>query len=209
MLVIVTGADHIRQETAISRRERYIEYMLSLTRIFSYNLPVAAVLSESRPTVDSPPFDKFPFITLKTIPTGELDRYNKSQKEFLSIKLLLTELAEKHIPDDTFIIKSSGRYLLSDDSFFSIVRENKDKPIDAIMRLCDNNRQMYTFLFAMRYRHFKEFYAQDISILNNNKNIERATLEYLIHKGLLAKSLCVDRLGMLANINNENRFIVF
>lgn len=209
MLVIVTGADHIKQETAIIRRERYIEYMLSLSRIFSYDIPVAGVLSEFSPAVDSPPFDTFPFLINEKLRLGELDGYNKSQKEFIAIGRLLTKLADKDIANHTFIIKASGRYLLTDDSFVRLVKASSDSPTDAIIRLCDNDTQMYTFLFALRYNYFKEFYAQGISILDGNKNVERAVLEFLMKKGLLKKTLRVNHLGILANINNENTFVIY
>lgn len=210
MFFVVTGADHISDTTF--RRERYVEYMLSLHRIFSYNLPVLGVLSEFDTTLtnDTPPFEQFPFTLLKKVNYGELDGYGKSPKEFLSIAMLLKEMDALCIDDDEFIIKISGRYMLVDDSFLSKVKEAQQNAlVNAIIRLCDYDTQQYTFLYAIRYKYFKQFYQQHVSILDYGKNIERATLEFLKDNHLFETTVTVDTLGILTHINNENVFRVY
>jgi len=208
MLFVVTGADRIEQPALM--RERYIEYVLALHRIFSYKIPVFGVLSEVNTTKDTPPFHEFPFTLMKTIDYGKLDGYGKSQKEFVSLATLVNEMENLPIQDDEFVIKISGRYMLVNDSFFHIVKDAQQNPqINTIIRLCDNDTQQYTFLYAIRYKYFKQFYRQDVSILKEGKNIERATLEFLYENHLFTTTLAVNSLGILANINNENTFKVY
>lgn len=203
-IFIVTGAD------IEPRKERYIEYMLSLHKIFSYGFPVYGVVSEHIKDKDNTPFSQLPFKKLTFIEKGNLDTFNKSPREFISIKCLLDEIQDLDIDDSTFVIKASGRYLILDDSFISLVKSNQLNPnVNSIIRLCDNDTQQYTFLYALRYKYFKAFYSQDHSILANDKNIEQATLEFLHANNLFETTLKVDRLGILTNINGEGAFRIF
>ena len=207
MYFVVTGADRIGNLSV--RRERYVEYILSLHRIFSYKVPVIGVLSEVDETLsDTPPFDAFPFKILNKLHCGALDGYNKGEREFMSIKSLLPRMEELGISDDEFIIKSSGRYMLVNDTFFNKVKASQyDDSICSIIR-SDNNINQYTFLYAIRYKYFKEFYSKDVSILRY-KNIEDATIDFLKDKGLYKGTIVLDNLGILANINNENSFMIY
>ena len=85
-IFIVTGAD------IEPRKERYIEYMLSLHTIFSYGFPVYGVVSEHIKDKDNTPFSQLPFKKLTFIERGHLDIFNKSSREFISIKCLLDEI---------------------------------------------------------------------------------------------------------------------
>ena len=203
-IFIVTGAD------IEPIKERYIEYMLSLHKIFSYGYPVYGVVSEHIKGKDNTPFSQLPFKQLTLIEKGTLDTFNKSTREFISIKSLLDEMYYLDIDDSTFIIKASGRYLILDDSFASLVKSNQLNPnVNSIVRLCDNDTQQYTFLYALRYKYFKAFYNQSINMLQYGKNIEQATLEFLHANNLFETTLKVDRLGILTNINCEGLFRIF
>lgn len=204
MHFIITGADHIPNISA--RRERYVEYMLALHRVFSYGIPVMGVLSEYAPSENTPPFSQFPFKVLKTIQRGALDGLGKSQKEFASISELLKNVID--VSDDEFIIKASGRYVLVNDSFVNLVKEHETNPrVNAIIRLNTDKTQQYTFLYALRYKYFKQLHSQ--SMFPSGVNIERVTLDFLKNNGLFDTTLKVDSLGILTNINNENCYNIY
>jgi len=201
MHFIVTGADHISNSSL--RRERYIEYMLSLHRIFSYGIPVFGVLSEFEQAENTPPFSKFPFTYLKTLPRGALTNQQKSQAEFASIKTLIKEIPE--ISDDEFILKIVGRYMLVNDDFVHLVKKHETNPqVDAI--ICEIDNQQRTFLYAMRYKYFKQLHSKPM--IPAGVNIEKITLEFIKSVGIYEKTLKVQSLGILANTNNENDFAV-
>ena len=196
---VVTGAD------IEPRKERNIEYTLCLHRMFSFGLPAYAVVSECGDS-ESGPFLALSsnFSKLVTLRRGLLDGLNKSQKEFASIKVLLDTMDL----DNEFIIKVSGRYLLLNNSFVDTVKSaEKVSNINAIVKLCDNDTQQYTFLYAMRFKYFKEFYQT--TVLPPGKNIERAILEFIHARGLYETTLKVSELGILTNINGEGGFKIF
>ena len=183
---------------------------LSLNKIFSYGFPVYGVVSEHIKDKDNTPFSQLPFKKLTFIEKGNLDTFNKSPREFISIKCLLDEMQDLDIDDSIFVIKASGRYLILDDSFVSLVKSNQLNPnVNSIIRLCDNDTQQYTFLYALRYKYFKAFYNQGLNTVPNGKNIEQATLEFLHANNLFETTLKVDRLGILTNINGEGAFRIF
>ena len=210
IVFITTGADNIDNTDPLLRRERHVEYVMSLSKLFHYNLPIYGVLSEYNPKLsDNPPFSKFPFRMLKTIDVGALNGYSKSQREFLSIRTLLEGMNVEPINDNTFIIKSSGRYLLIDDSFVNCVKDNvSNESVQSIVRLCDGDTQQYTFLYALRYRHFKQFYSQDVAPLRY-KNIELAALEFLKEHDIFKHTILLNRLGILTHIANSDPFTIF
>jgi hypothetical protein len=196
---IVTGAD------IEPRKERNIEYTLCLHRIFSFGLHTYGVLSEWEDSEPGPFLSLASrFSNLVTLRKGLLDGLTKSQKEFMSIKTLLDTVAL----NDEFIIKVSGRYLLLNNLFVDTVKSAENASnINAIVRLCDNDTQQYTFLYAMRFKYFKEFYQT--TVLPPWKNIERAVLEFIHAKGLYETTLKVSELGILTNINGEGEFKIF
>jgi hypothetical protein len=210
MLFVVTGADRVTNLS--SRKERFVEYMMSLHRIFSYGFPVVGVLSEVDSSIDEncPPFSRFPFTILKTLKYGDLNGYTKSQREFMSITQLIPTMNNIEIRDADFVIKISGRYMLVNNSFVDTVAKHQSNPrVNAVVRLCDQDTQQYTFLYAMRYTYFKKFYSQLPSILDGNINIEKVILDFLKHSGLFDTTVVVESLGILANINNENTYTVY
>lgn len=204
MHFIITGADRV--SNASLRRERYVEYMVSLHRVFSYGIPVLGVLSEYDPSEHSPPFSQFPFKLMKTIQHGVLDGLGKSQKEFASISELLRSVTD--VSDSEFIIKASGRYMLVNDTFVNRVKDHETNPrVNAIVRLCDQGTQQYTFLYAMRYKYFKQLHSQPM--FPSGLNVEQVTLDFIKTNGLFDTTLQVDSLGILTNINNENSYCVY
>lgn len=147
IIFVITGADIIPGINLILRRERYIEYRMSLNKIFNYGYHAYGVLSECDDTdkVDRPPFSLFPFKHLEILDKGLLPYNMKSRCENMSISKLLDTMNNSNISDDTFIIKISGRYLLLDDTFINTVRDNINKNTSAII-MNSSNTSMFTFL---------------------------------------------------------------
>jgi len=209
IVFIVTGAHSIANVSDIVARERYVEYMIALHKVFTYDKPVYGVLSECRPdNQHCPPFDTFSMKKLIKLPVSFLqDAKTKSQREFLSIKELIRDL---HLEDDTFVIKVSGRYTIMKDTLYNLVDAYKNEPaVNAIICIPpEQPMQQYTFFFALRWKFFKEFFEMPLSYLGT-KNIERAMIEYYEEKKLFGSILRVEKLDILANINNENKFQIF
>lgn len=209
IVFIVTGAHSIANVSDALARERYIEYMIALHKIFTYNKPVYSVLSEyDSETSHCPPFDLFSMTTLLKLPISFLDdAKTKSQREFLSIKELVRNM---NLEDDTFVIKLSGRYIILKDTLYNLVEQYKDnKNVNAIVCIPPAQLlQQYTFLFAMRWKFFKEFYELPLSIVST-KNIERVIVEFCENKNIVNSIINIERLDILANINNENKFQIF
>ena len=205
IIFIITGADI---EPYI---ERYVEYMFSLHKIFSYNIPVYGVLSECSTIYNSKsaPFDKFPFNHLLQISSGDIQAHTKSLKEYMAIQLLLQSINSSSISDDTFVIKVSGRYLLIDDTFVNLVKATQsDLSIASIYRKFQTNQQ-YSFLYAMRYKYFKLFYSNVPYLLAEGHNIEEVLQLFLNHHNLIEKSIEIDHLGILTNIDNHGGFVIY
>ena len=140
-IFIVTGAHSIKSATESLLRERYIEYMIALHKIFSYNKETYGVLSEYNENVlHVPPFDTFQFKkNLKLEPDTLEHCTTKSQREFYSIQLLIKDM---QIDDDVFVIKVSGRYVILKDTFFNTV--------ESILSLCWRLRSSKPILAWMR-----------------------------------------------------------
>jgi hypothetical protein len=209
IVFLVTGAHSIANISDIVARERYVEYMIALNKVFTYDKPVYGVLSECRADNQyCPPFDTFSMKKLLKLPVSFLQNAKtKSQREFLSIKELIHDIQLK---DDTFVIKVSGRYTIMKDTLYNLVETYKnDVNINAI--ICtppEQPIQQYTFFFALRWKFFKEFFEMPLSYLGT-KNIERAMIEYYEEKNLVGSILRIDKLDILANINNENKFQIY
>lgn len=207
IIFLVTGADSIANSNPILKRERYIEYTVSLHKIFHYSYPVIGVLSEidEENNNDCPPFHSFPFQTLTKINKGELDKYNKSTRECISINRLLCNVS--FINNDVFIIKVSGRYLIIDDSFVTIVNNNiSNHNIVAVILKSETQPAQYTFLYALRYCYMKAFYENYKYEVNDDMSVEFRIFEFLKQNQLLQSTIMVDKLGILANTNNGNDF---
>lgn len=180
---------------------RDIEYSLCLSRIFSYKLPVYCVISES--TSINKPFNKFSFAHVSTIAsTGALGAKTKSQKEFVAIREFCSK---NNLSDDTFVIKMTGRYLLTNDILVNAVK-NAEDTIDAIINVINNDTQIRTFAYAFRWKLLKEYFNNPIEYLGY-QCIETSMRSFLVKKK--ANCLALDELGVYADINNENNFISF
>jgi hypothetical protein len=205
IIFITTGADI---EPYI---ERYVEYMFSLHKIFSYKLPVYGVLSECSTIYNkkSAPFDKFPFNHLLKISSGDIQVHTKSLKEYYAIQLLVQSINSITISDDTFVIKVSGRYLLIDDTFVNLVKEKQsDLSIPSIYRKSTISQQ-YSFIYALRYKYFKLFYSNVHPLLTAGHNIEEVLQLFLEYNNLIEKSIEVNHLGILTNIDNHGGFVIY
>ena len=204
IIFVVTGADIIPNITPILRRERYIEYMLCLHKIFNYGFPVYGVLSEyhRENITDMPPFKNFPFKKIMYIDNGTLPSFKKSQCEIISINALLDNLNSDEIDDDTFIIKVSGRYLLLEDSFIDTVKSNLYSTVQTIVKH-NNINHVFTFLYALRYRYFKGYYE---SCSQSDISTENSLFFDLKSNNILDKCINLKRLGILTNVSNENTF---
>uniref|UniRef100_A0A6C0K914 Uncharacterized protein n=1 Tax=viral metagenome TaxID=1070528 RepID=A0A6C0K914_9ZZZZ len=205
IIFITTGADI---EPYI---ERYVEYMFSLHKIFSYNIPVYGVLSECSTIYNSKsaPFDKFPFNHLLKISSGDIQAHTKSLKEYMAIQLLLQSINSSSISDDTFVIKVSGRYLLIDDTFVNLVKETQSHLSIASIFCKSQINQQYSFLYAMRYKYFKLFYSNVPALLAEGHNIEEVLQLFLNYHNLIGKSIEIDHLGILTNIDNHGGFVIY
>ena len=92
------------------------------------------------------------------------------------------------------------------DKFIDYLKESSEN-IKAVIKLCDNNTQMYTFLFAVRFKYFKDFFINNN--LPNNINLERVTLLYIQNMINKEDIKIVDDLGIFCNIADCNMFTYF
>jgi len=200
MIIITSLAQYINNNEIYNEREK--QYMYSMARIFSYKLPVYGVVSETHNDCNWLPKNFFPFEKLLQIYSTDTE-LNKSQKEFYSIKALLDNI---NVDDNTWVIKVSGRYLIYNDNFIDYVKNSSDN-VKAVIRLCDNDTQMYTFLFALKFKYFKDFFCN--IDLPNNINLERVMLLYI--KNMINENdiKMVDELGVFCNIADCNMYTYF
>lgn len=208
---LLTGAHIIKNANEVLLKERFTEYMVSLHKVFSYNKPVYGVLSEYIESLPyTPPFKQFNFNNLVLLSPDKLSMCTtKSQREFMSIKSMLSEM--NNLADDTFIIKLSGRYIILKDTIFNISEEIKNNiNINAIVHLTKEVAplQQFTFLFALRWKWFKQFYSQPLEELGE-KCVERFIIEFFEKNNLQQSILHVDELGVLANIDNQGKYTIY
>uniref|UniRef100_A0A6C0D720 Uncharacterized protein n=1 Tax=viral metagenome TaxID=1070528 RepID=A0A6C0D720_9ZZZZ len=199
MNIITTMAQHVDNDEKYNEREK--QYMYTMARIFSYNIPVYCVVSETHNNPEFKPKEFFQFEKLLEIHNTDINN-NKSQKEFNSIKSLL---ANVNLDDDSWVIKISGRYLIYNDSFINTLKEQPIS-IKAVIKTCDDNTQMYTFLFALRFKYFKQFFSDN---LPDNINLERILLLYIQHNLCDKQIKYIDSLGIFSNIADCNVFTYF
>jgi|LakMenE18May11ns_1017448.scaffolds.fasta_scaffold9595322_2 hypothetical protein len=78
---------------------------------------------------------------------------NKGVLEVMGMKKFIENT---EISDETLIIKITGRYKFINDDFFKLINTNKN--FDFYGKLIDNNTQIFTGCFALRKKHFKNFF---------------------------------------------------
>ena len=210
IIIVVTGAHDIKSANTTLLRERYIEYMIALHKVFSYGKPVYGVLSEyNEKQVNIPPFDGFTITKLLKLVDTDLTHYNtKSQKESYSINLLIKDI---DINDDTFVIKVSGRYVIIKDTFYNTVESLKtNMNVNGIICITEGvyPLQQYTFLYALRWKWFKKFYSESISNLEGHC-VERFIVEFFEKENIIGSIVNVSKLDILTNINSENKFELY
>lgn len=214
LVFVLTGAHAVSNDLMILR-ERSVEYRIGLSRVATFSKQMYGIVSEidnSLPFV--PPFSQFSFEKIQQIPKSYFPSdFTKSQREFTSIQALLPELeANKEIDDKTFIVKVTGRYILIKDTFINSVQAEANNPassIDILLRLApmsENGIQMFTFLYAMRYKWFKQLFSKSPYELGK-QNIEKFMIQFIAENALCAMPL--NSLDILTNINNEGKYTVY
>ena len=197
---IVSLAQNVDDNKYYDGREK--QYMYALARIFSYNLPVYGVVSETHNNANFKPKYNFSFKTILDISSTD-KQMSKSQKEFYSIKAILNTI---NLDNNDWIIKVSGRYMIYNDIFINTIKSCDDS-IKAVIRICDNDTQMYTFLFGLRWKYFKEFFMN--VDLPNNINLERVILLYIQSKLNESEIKVIDELGIFCNIADGDEYRYF
>jgi hypothetical protein len=208
IIFLATGAHHIPSADITLFRERYVEYRIALQKVSLYKKPICGVLSEYDPSApEVPPFHLFCTAGLQRLSPEDLaSAKTKSQKEFLSIQSLLPSLT---LPDETFVVKISGRYILMGDSFMNTIEAVKDNPqIQGVACLTEDKQQQYTFLFALRWKWFKQFYSKPVSYLQM-KNLEQCIVEFYKEEGIFDQIVQVKTLEIFTQISNANQFQMF
>jgi hypothetical protein len=197
---ITTLAQHVDNDEKYNEREK--QYIYSMARIFSYNLPVYGVVSEAHNNPEFKPKQLFPFEKLLEIESMDKNM-TKSQKEFYSIKMLLNYI---DLDDNTWIVKISGRYMIYNNSFIETLKTTSDN-IKALVKTCDDGTQMYSFLFALRFKYFKDFFLN--YHLPNDINLEKLILFYIEKELETPQISYVNSLGIFCNIADCNEFTYF
>jgi hypothetical protein len=201
---LITGAVKIKDISPNLFIERNTEYRLCLHKLFHYKIPVHAIISEcSKEESNETSFAGFTFSSELYIPsTKDFNAKGKSQQEFLSIQ---TYVKKETFNDNDWIIKLSGRYLLLSDNFYNIVKNAPDD-CDAIVKTSDTEPQIYTFCFALRWKHFKDLYLQDVNYLGD-QCVENFVYSYIVDNKL--KTYLVPKIDILTNINSEGIYRIY
>jgi hypothetical protein len=203
--LFVTCAYRIRGLHPQLLEQRNTEYRLCLARMAGFKLPMVGIVSEcSEAEYPNTVFAKTPFLDVKCIPsTAALGAIGKSQQEYLSIQSCLSSYS---FQDGDWIIKVSGRYLFVSDEVYHAV-QSAPSTCNVIYRRCDD-KQAYTFCFAMRWKIFKAFYSQPLHHLGS-KNVEQFIVDFVEGNGLRDSTVHLSTLGVYTNINNDGTYSTF
>ena len=203
MLVTLAEVETTHPMYAVRRSE----YMMCLHKILNYNYPTILIKSETA-RVDKSCVHEIHdrFTTVIDVPsTRDLNAGEKSKQEYISIKQFID--TNPPIDDDAWVVKLSGRYLLVDDTFINEIKNASPETQGFIKHFEDGNK-MFTFCYALRYRWFKSFYRYPVEFMGY-LNIERFILERILTDGIYNNIKKLDRLGILANVNNEDTYKIF
>jgi hypothetical protein len=197
---ITTAAYFIPKFTNEILKIRETEYIYSLAKIFSYNVPVYGVVSETH-NCEFYPYTKFPYNLICNISnSNQLDAFTKSDKEYVALQSIINKM---NCNNDEWIIKVTGRYLITDDILINRVKESNSTVKAFIYKICENN--MVTYFYAMRFSLLKKLLEENVSCLNSG-NIE-AYFYIKLHQYLNENEIVyLDKLGIFTNINNENNY---
>jgi hypothetical protein len=197
---ITTAACNIDNINYTLLKIRETEYIYSLSKVFSYRLPVYGAVSETN-GADFIPYKYFPFKLISNIPSSkELGANTKSEKEYIALKTLINKM---NCNDHEWIIKITGRYLIVDDTLINEVKKSSPDTQAFIYNISKNN--IITYFFAMRFGLLKKLLEDDVSCLSGN-NLEyyfSIRLEELLKTNNI---IFLDTLGIFTNINNENNY---
>jgi len=124
---------------------------------------------------------------------------NKGVNELLALRA-----AFKKFPfdDDDIIIKLTGRYYFSDQSFLQYVQQNST--LDAFVKYDSQLDMIFTGCFALRARYFKHM-IESINLqemedrMMNFESVVARYINNLYRKGEI-KGMFLDHLGVVANI---------
>ena len=204
-VIIATVAEYAESHPLYEKRRA--EYYAAFSRFFSYGIPIYAVASETAQlqAAENSAIAVFkPFLagfsTLERTGTLKI-----GSKEVLSLRTLFKVM---DLPDSSWVVKFSGRYLLTDDTLLAAVRD-AHSDCNFIGRVAiepsAEGPQLYTFGFAMRWGWLKRF-IEVAATGFGNKNIERCMYEFLGENGLLATATLLPRLGMFVNVANSGTY---
>lgn len=200
IVFFATIADVPKDHPLYAQRKQ--QYENALAKVFSYSTPVHGVISETNQETQD--LLQLPFTSLKNIPTtNAYNCINKSMREYTSMQLALPLLS-----DDTWVIKISGRYLITDDTFFNTVKTAPDTCnfIGKLWGFDINDIQVYTFFYAIRYKYLAEF-LKDPNIVLWSKNVEKHLCEFLHKQNIYDTAIFVDHLGIYVNIADSAEYI--
>ena len=201
IVFFATIADVPKDHPLYAQRKQ--QYENAFAKVFSYSTPVHSVISETNQETQD--LLQLPFTSLKIIPsTNAYNCINKSMREYTSMQLALpTTLA-----DDTWVIKLSGRYLITDDTFFNTVKSAPDTChfVGMLWGFDINDIQVYTFFYAIRYNYLAKF-LKDPNTMLWSKNVEKHLFEFLHKQNIYDTAIFVDHLGIYVNIADSAEFI--
>jgi hypothetical protein len=222
-VIIVTSA---YSSAWTNTAERDKEYVLGLSYIFSHFPRVVGLVSshESWPLADLYKWDQLYYFEMSPKWT------TKSAQESEGLRWLVSMLeSNMTISDDTVIFKVSGRYQIVRNDFIEAVSKypNYDvwaKPFGSwednggVHKISQGRHKMFTFLFAMRWKYFRELYKTvDLYKLSNfdtipsrgwkGYDIESYIMDYVHEKRLRLWE--TPYLHVVGNIGNKGFLTYF
>lgn len=108
-------------------------------------------------------------------------------------------LNESNFDDDDIIVHITGRYPLTDDSFFKNCLKLEKEKIGCFKK--DSHNQFFLFLFGMRFKELKDL-LNNINVVymeDNMINLELIFSQVIPHESVLF----LDELGIIGRQSNE------
>lgn len=109
-------------------------------------------------------------------------------------------LNQNNFNDDDIIIHITGRYPLTDDSFFKNCLNLEKEKIGCFKK--DAHNQFYLFLYGMRFKDLKGLLNSiNVDFMERNMiNLERLFSQYIPEDSIML----LDELGIMGRQSNEN-----